>query len=86
MKIARHIFRLESERQPELIESPVERTAARQHSDHGIWFSVEQDLTAHHCRIRAELRNPQHVAENRDVLLPALILTLGAQTSGPERL
>src|SRR5262249_51696690 len=85
MKVARHVRRLERERTPQLVEGAVERTSRRQDADDRMWLLVEQDRPIEDRGIRAELTDPQRVAQNRDAILSGLIL-VGQKRSAAFRL
>src|SRR5262245_42170661 len=81
MKVARHILRFERQRSPDLRIPTVEHAASREHADHGVRDSVEQDGAADHVRIRPKLRPPQCMAENRYALLSGLVIALYKRTA-----
>ncbi len=70
MEVARHVFRRERERPPELrVAAAVERPAFRQHADHGVRLAVENQRAADDVACAAELGLPERVAEHDDEVL-----------------
>src|SRR5260370_36463346 len=82
MEIARHVLPLEGERTPDLRIPPVKYTAARQDAKHGVGRAIENDRAAYHARIGAELRLPECVAENRNMVLSRLVFAVHKSSTG----
>jgi hypothetical protein len=55
VEVAGHVFGLERQRPPDLRECPVERTARRQHTDHGVRLAIQRDGTSDYIGIGSEL-------------------------------
>ena len=73
MEIARHIGGLERQRAPELVVGPVESPSRGQHSDHRIRLSIEQNGPTDDVRVGAELRYPERVAQDGNMVLTGLV-------------
>jgi hypothetical protein len=74
MEIARHIRWLERQWSPDLRQGPVERAPRRQDAGHGVWRPVQQYCAVEDRHIAPELVLPKDIAEDRDLVLAALIL------------
>ena len=74
VKVTRHVRPLERQRPPDLREGTIERATPRQHADHRVRLVVEQDRPIHDTGIRAELADPERVAEDHDTMFAELIL------------
>ena len=74
VEVAGHVLGFKNQGPPDLRKCPVEGATCRQDSDHGMRAAVEGDGPADHLRVGGELRVPECVTEDGDIVLPRLIL------------
>jgi hypothetical protein len=77
VEVARPFRRGEGKRPPHLIERPIEHGPFRQHTNDRERLAVERDRSADDSGVAAELRRPQPVADDDDVLFAWQILVGG---------